>query len=105
MLVARSIRVRRKVSATDFRDSLRECLRAARGEAVVLVENRRHEAKYLVDKNWLDELIRQQQTILATLEVLADRELTERLLKTAETVDADVRAGRLKTMAEVFGNE
>jgi predicted dinucleotide-utilizing enzyme len=105
MPAACSMTVRRKVSATDFRDSLRDCLRAAKGEAVVLVETHRQEAKYLVDKYWLDELIRERQAILATVEVLADRELTERLLRIAQTVDDDVRAGRLKTMAEVFGDE
>jgi len=32
-----------------------------------------------------------------------DPKLTERLLRTAQTVDEDVRTGKLKTMAEVFG--
>jgi hypothetical protein len=47
--------------------------------------------------------MRERESILATLEILADRELTNRLLKLAETVDMDVRAGRLHTMEEVFG--
>jgi hypothetical protein len=56
-----------------------------------------------VDKEWLDTVMRERKSILATLEVLADRELTGRLLKLAETIDEDVRAGRLHTMEEVFG--
>lgn len=98
-----SMTVKRKVSATDFRDHLRSAWRAARGDEVILVENRRQEAKYLVDKSWLDKVIREQQSIFATLEVLADRDLSNRLLKTAETIDEDVRAGRLRTLEEVFG--
>ncbi len=97
--------VKRKVSATEFRDHLRDYLRVVKDDRVVLVENRRQKAKYVVDKDWLDNLIREQQSILATLEVLADRELTERLLRTAQTVEDDIRAGRLKTMEEVFGEE
>ena len=93
----------RKVSATSLRGRLKTYMNAAKGGKVVLIENRRQESKYLVDKDWLDTLMRERESILATLEVLADRELTNRLLKLAETIDEDVRAGRLHTMEEVFG--
>jgi PHD/YefM family antitoxin component YafN of YafNO toxin-antitoxin module len=92
-----------KVSATSLRGRLKTYMNAAKGGKVVLIENRRQESKYLVDKDWLDTLVRERESILATLEVLADRELTNRLLKLAETIDEDVRAGRLHTMEEVFG--
>ena len=42
-------------------------------------------------------------SILATLEILADRELTERLLSLSTTIDRDVAAARLLTTADVFG--
>ena len=44
----------------------------------------------------------EREAILATLEILADRELTDRLLKLSKTIDDDVRAGRLLKMADVF---
>jgi hypothetical protein len=100
---ARAMTVKKKVSATDFRSRLKKYLGAAKGQAVVLVENRRHGSKYLVDKAWLDGLVRERESILATLEVLGDRDLTERLLKLGRTIDDDVSAGRLHTMEEVFG--
>lgn len=98
-----SIAVKKTVSATEFRDQLKDCLNAARDGNVVLVENRRQSDKYVVDREWLDEVMRTQESMLATLEILADHELTERLLKTAATIEGDLRKGRLKTMAEVFG--
>jgi PHD/YefM family antitoxin component YafN of YafNO toxin-antitoxin module len=88
----------RKVSATSLRGRLKTYMKAAKGEKVVLIENRRQESKYLVDN-----VMRERESILATLEVLADRELTSRLLKLAENIDGDVSTGRLHTMAEVFG--
>ena len=103
MPAAASLRVKKRVSATDFRDQLKACLKAAKDGNVVLIENRRQDAKYVVDSEWLEELVRTRDSMLATLEILADRELTDRLLKTAETVQSDLRKGRLKTMAEVFG--
>src|SRR6266705_5945052 len=100
MVATKAVTVK-KVSATTLRSGLKGYLKQARGGKVVLIENRRQESKYLVDKEWLDTVMREREAILATLEILADRELTNRLLKFAETVDEDVRAGRLHTMEEV----
>src|SRR5260370_30980483 len=92
-----------KIIATDLRDNLKDYLREARANRVVLVENRRQSPKYLVDKEFLDSLLRERESILATLEILADRELTDRLLNLSKTIDKDVAAGRLLTTADVFG--
>jgi PHD/YefM family antitoxin component YafN of YafNO toxin-antitoxin module len=93
----------KKVTATDLRQNLRNHLKAATANTVVLVENRRQPAKYLVDKEFLDSLMKERESILATLEILADRELTDRLLKLSKTIDGDVRAGRLLKTEDVFG--
>jgi len=93
----------KKVSASSLRGRLKTYMKAAKDDQVVLIENRRQDSKYLVDKEWLDSLMSERESILATLEVLADRELTRRLLKLAETIDEDVNARRLHTMEEVLG--
>ena len=97
-----SIAVKR-VTATDLRSKLKTYLKAAKANQVVLVENRRQPSKYLVDKEFLDSLVNEREAILATLEILADRELTDRLLRLSKTLDDDVAAGRLLTTADVFG--
>ena len=58
-----------------------------------------------MDKEWFDRMIREHESLLATLEVLANPELTERLLRLGKTIDDDVRAGRLHSMEEVFGKD
>lgn len=93
----------KKVTATDLRDKLKTYLKEARANQVVLVENRRQPPKYLVDKDFLDSLLDERESILATLEILADRELTDRLLTLSKTIDEDVSAGRLLTTRDVFG--
>jgi PHD/YefM family antitoxin component YafN of YafNO toxin-antitoxin module len=93
----------KKVTATDLRDKLKTYLKEATANQVVLVENRRQPSKYLVDKDFLDSLLNERDSILATLEILADRELTDRLLGLSKTIDRDVAAGRLLTTADVFG--
>jgi len=93
----------KKVTATDLRGKLKTYLKEATANRVVLVENRRQASKYLVDKEFLDSLVKERESILATLEILADRELTDRLLTLSKTMDDDVAAGRLLTTADVFG--
>jgi hypothetical protein len=62
----------------------------------------RQNAKYVVDKDFLDALLKERDSILAILEILADNKLTARLLNLAQTIDADVENERLRTMDEVF---
>jgi PHD/YefM family antitoxin component YafN of YafNO toxin-antitoxin module len=93
----------KRVTATDFRNRLKDYLKAARANRVVLVENQRQAAKYLVDKEFLDSLVKERESIIATLEILTDRDLTDRLLRLSKTIDDDVAAGRLLRTAEVFG--
>ena len=93
----------KKVTTTDLRDKLKTHLKEATANRVVLVENRRQASKYLVDKEFFDSLVKERESILATLEILADRELTDRLLTLSKTMDDDVAAGRLLTTADVFG--
>ena len=97
------VAIGKRVTATDLRDNLRDCIRTARENRVVLIENRRQSAKYLVDKEFLDTLVKERDAIMATLEILADRELTERLLHLSRHIDRDVAARRLLTTADVFG--
>lgn len=93
----------KKVNATDLRGKLKTYLKEATANRVVLVENRRQPAKYLVDKDFLDSLVDERESFLATLEILADRQLTDRLLALSKTIDDDVAAGRLLTTEDVFG--
>jgi len=101
--MARASLAVKKVTATRLRDKLKVYLREARANRVVLVENRRQAPKYLVDKEFLDALVEEREAILATLEILADRPLTDRLLALSKTLENDLAASRLLTTKEVFG--
>ena len=98
----RAIRVR-KVTASELRSHLSNRLKAAKSNNLLLVENRRQSAKYVVDKDWLDDLIKERESYFATIEILADRKLTNRLLALAETIDEEVESNKLYSMDEVFG--
>jgi len=102
-----AVRIRKKVRATQFRAAYRRLASQARGRDLLLIENRRQNPKYLVDKEFLDALLDELRGARATLEILADPELTGRLLALGASVDRAVRSRRLRTypMAEVFGRQ
>jgi len=101
--MARASLAVKKVTATRLRDKLKTYWKEAAANRVVLVENRRQAPKYLVDKDFLDSLLNERDSMIATLEILADRELTDRLLTLSKTIDDDVTARRLLTSRDVFG--
>jgi hypothetical protein len=80
-------------------------VKEAKNKRVILIRNRREDPKYLMDKEWFDKIILEHESVLATLEVLANPRLTDRLLRLGKTIDDDVKAGRLHSMAEVFGKD
>lgn len=93
----------KKTTATAVRGKLKTYLNMAKANTVILVENRRQPSKYLVDKEFLDSLVAERESILATLEILADGDLTARLLKLAKTIDENVANDKLLTTVDVFG--
>jgi len=92
----------KRVTASQLRRRLRDRLREVKNNRVLLVQTRRQKEKYVVDKAWLDNLIAERQSILATLEILSDTALTNRLLALARTIDDDVANNRLYSMADAF---
>lgn len=56
----------------------------------------------MVDKAWLDSQVRECDSVLATLEILADRKLSERLLTLAKVIDEDVNNGHLYSLEKGF---
>jgi len=92
----------KRVTASQLRRRLRDRLREVKNNRVLLVQNRRQKEKYVVDKAWLDNLIAERESVLATLEILSDTALTNRLLALARTIDDDDANNRLYSMADAF---
>ena len=95
-----------RVNRTKLRQSQCAVLKKASGRSVVLVQNQGGETgkeKCILDKAYLDELLRELRGAVETIEIMMDPVLFPRLLKTAETLDEDMRLGKLHSFEEVFG--
>jgi len=95
-----------KVNRSQLRQNQSKIFRQARGHRIVQVTGWSEEdEKYVVDKRYFDSLLRRLRATVETLEITADPKLFGQILRAAETMDRDVRAGTLHTFHEAFGEE
>ena len=95
---------RHRVDRSGLRQRQSAILGMAKGRTVIEVTARgSDEEKYILDKSYFEELVAGRDAAVETLAILTDRKLYSRLLKTAETLERDVRRGRLASFEEAFG--
>jgi hypothetical protein len=91
------------VNRSQLRQDQSSVLKKATGERVVVVNGTTDDAeKYIVDKKYFEELLKQWRSAVETLEIAADVRLFNNLLRTADTIDRDLRQGKLHTFEEAF---
>ena len=94
-----------QVNRSDLRDQQSKFLRQASGNRIVLVVGREEEEKYVVDMKYLDEVIAKLRSAMETMNVMKDQKLFTQILKASETIDEDIRLGKLHSFEEAFGEE
>jgi len=63
------------------------------------------EEKLVLDKKYFDEIMHRLRASVETLEIAMDKTLLQKILSAAETLDSDIRQGKLHSMDEVFGED
>ncbi|MBI4473395.1 MAG: hypothetical protein HY646_12060 [Acidobacteria bacterium] len=92
-----------EVNRSKLRQDQSNVLKKAIGKSVVVVKATSDDAeKYIVDKEYFEEIIRQWRSAVETLEIAADTRLFNNLLRIAGTIDKDLREGKLHTFEEAF---
>jgi hypothetical protein len=93
-----------RVSRSQLRQNQSKIFRQARGRRVIEVTAWDEEdEKYLVDKRYFNHLLRTLRSTLETLEITTNPTLFGQLLRAANTIDAEVRSGKLHSFEEAFG--
>jgi hypothetical protein len=92
-----------EVNRSELRQDQSSVLKKAVGKRVVVVSGTTGDAdKYIVDKRYFEELLKQWQSAIETLEIAADVRLFNNLLRAAGTIGRDLRQGKLHTFEEAF---
>jgi hypothetical protein len=92
------------VGRSEFRQNQSKLLRKARGRKVLLVRGPGENApgKYVLDKQYFDEVLKKCASLIETLEIMADRKLFSQILGAAGNLERDLRRGRLHSFEEAF---
>ena len=95
------------VRRTELRQNQSAILRKARGRQVVVIRGSGDESedKYVLAKGYFDDLLHQVESLVETLEITADRQLFDQILRAADSVDEDLRLGRLAGIDEAFADD
>lgn len=92
------------VRRSELRQKQRQMLRKARGRRVLVIPptGSRGAEKYILDKEYFEELRGKCASLIETLEILADRKLFDQILAADPTLERDLRSGRLHSLEEAF---
>lgn len=95
-----------RVNRSDLREQQSKYLREATGNRIVEVAGRvKEEERYVVDKQYLDEMITKMRSLIETLNIMKDQRLFAQIMKASETIDEDLRLGKLHSFEEAFGED
>ena len=95
-----------RVNRSDLRDQQSKYLKKACGTHIIEIVGRdEEEGKYVVDKDYLDQVLAKLKSAIETMNVIKDQKLFNQLMKASQSMDDDIRLGRLHSFEEAFGEE
>ena len=109
MPVGASVRLEKiTVKRSELRQNQSKLLGKAKGRTVLVInsptggdENR----KYVLDQAYFDDLLKRYSSLMETLEITVDRKLFNQIMAVADSLEQDLRVGRLHSFEEAFGEE
>lgn len=95
-----------EVNRTELRQNQSALLRRARGRRVLLIKaNDETEQKVVLDKIYFDEIRQRLEAVVETLEIAMDRKLFNQILAAADTLEDDLRLGKLHSLEDAFAED
>jgi hypothetical protein len=95
-----------EVNRTDLRQRQSKWLKKARGQQVLLIKsNDAEEEKVVLDRQFYEDIRKKLESLVETLEIAMDRKLFNQILAAADTLESDLRAGKLHSLEEAFAEE
>jgi hypothetical protein len=97
---------RKTVNRSELRQKQSATLRMARGNQVVVISaNHEEDEKLLLDKRYFDEIVKQLEAVIETLEIISDQKLFNQILAVSESLEQKTRLVKLHSFEEAFGEE
>jgi predicted Ser/Thr protein kinase len=95
-----------EVNRSELRQNQSKFLRRARGKKVLLIKaNDKTEEKVILDKQYFDQIRRNLEAVVETLEIAMDRKLFNQILAAADSLEEDLRLGKLHSLEDAFAED
>ena len=95
-----------EVNRSALRQNQSKWLKKARGQRVLLIKsNDAEDEKVVLDKQYYDEIRRKIESLVETLEIAMDRKLFNQILAAADTLEEDLRLGKLHSLEDAFAED
>ncbi|MGA3028374.1 MAG: hypothetical protein ABSF98_26805 [Bryobacteraceae bacterium] len=95
-----------EVNRSDLRTNQSRWLKKARGQDVLLIKaNDAEEEKVVLDRQYFDEINKKLESLVETLEIAMDRKLFTQILAAADTLEEDLRLGKLHSLEDAFAED
>ena len=72
---------------------------------LLIKANDKTDEKVVLDKKYFDQIRQQLEAVVETLEITMDRKLFNQILAAADTLDEDLRLGKLHSLDDAFAEE
>ncbi len=96
------------VKRSELRQNQSRLLGKAKGRTVLVIDGPAEgdeNKKYVLDKAYFDDILKRYSSLLETLEITVDRRLFNQIMAVADSLEEDLRQGRLHSFEEAFGEE
>lgn len=94
------------INRSELRQNQSAMLKRARGHRVLLIKaNDETDEKIVLDKQYFDEIRKRLDAVVETLEIAMDRKLFSQILTAADTLEDDLRLGKLHSLEDVFAED
>ena len=95
-----------EVNRSDLRQHQSKWLKKARGPHMLLIKSSDAEDdKVVLDKQYFDELHSRIESLIESLEIAMDRKLFRQILQAADTLEEDLRLGKLHSLEDAFAED
>jgi hypothetical protein len=95
-----------EVNRSDLRQHQSKWFKKARGQHVLLVKsNDSEEEKIVLDRQYFDEIRKQLESLIETVEIAMDRKMFNQILAAADTLEEDLRLGKLHSLEDAFAED
>jgi len=95
------------VKRSELRQNQSRLLKKAKGRTILVLRGPSggEEDKYVLDKAYFEHLLKRNSALSETLDITLDQKLFNKILAVADTLEKDLRSGKLHSFEEVFEEE